>query len=276
MRTSKRGQDELNQPLLIREQSCDCSSDRFSSSGWWSQLTFQWLNPVFEKGYKVRLELEHIPSVPQSETAEQSYALLQETLHKQKLEPISLQRAIISSVWTPLIINAVFAGLNTFASYTGPFLITYLVELLSDKNTDKGHGYGYILAVLFFISKTIESLSQRQWYFGAHRIGFQVRAALMVSIYKKSLLMKNSATGTGKIINFLDVDVEKVVFATVLVMVSNTPLAKSQRNLNMKIMEAKDSRIKATAEALKSMRILKLHAWETVYYLDRLLKLRGY
>jgi hypothetical protein len=128
-----------------------------------------------------------------------------------------------------------------------------------------------------------------------------VHAALMVSIYKKSLLMKNSATGTGKIINFLDVDVEKVgeffwyihgiwllplqvslvlvilcqslgilaslsaVFATVLVMVSNTPLAKSERNLNVKIMEAKDSRIKATAEALKSMRILKLHAWETCW-----------
>jgi hypothetical protein len=128
-----------------------------------------------------------------------------------------------------------------------------------------------------------------------------VHAALMVSIYKKSLLMKNSATGTGKIINFLDVDVEKVgeffwyihgiwllplqislvlvilcqslgilaslsaVFATVLVMVSNTPLAKSQRNLNVKIMEAKDSRIKTTAEALKSMRILKLHAWETCW-----------
>lgn len=188
-------------------------------------------------------------------------------------------------------------------------MITYLVELLAETNPEKGHGYGYTLAILFFVSKTIESLSQRQWYFGARRIGFQVRAALMVSIYKKSLLMKNSATGTGKIINFLDVDVEKVgeffwyihgiwllplqislalvilcqtlgivaslsaVFTTLLVMVSNTPLAKSQRNLNMKIMEAKDSRIKATAEALKSMRILKLHAWETAY-LDRLLKLR--
>uniref|UniRef100_A0A453G411 ABC transporter C family member 3 n=1 Tax=Aegilops tauschii subsp. strangulata TaxID=200361 RepID=A0A453G411_AEGTS len=41
----------------------------------------------------------------------------------------------------------------------------------------------------------------------------------------------------------------------------------------MKIMEAKDSRIKAMAEAMKSMRILKLHAWETAY-LDKLLKLR--
>ncbi|KAL6884637.1 hypothetical protein ACP4OV_010573 [Aristida adscensionis] len=309
LRTSEANQEELNQPLLVREDSGDSSRDRFSSSGWWSQLTFLWLNPVLEKGHKVQLDLRHIPSVPQSETAEQSYALLQETLHKQKPEPMSLQRAIICAIWTPLVINAVFAGLNTFASYIGPFLITYFVELLSDKNCNKGQRHGYILASLFFASKTIESLSQRQWYFGARRIGFQVRAALMASIYKKSLQMKNSTTGTGKIINFLDVDVEKVgeflwyihgiwllplqvslalvilyhslgmaaslsaVLATVLVMVSNTPLAKSQKNLNVKMMDAKDSRIKATAEVLKSMRILKLHAWETAY-LDKLLKLR--
>ncbi|XP_020156344.1 putative ABC transporter C family member 15 [Aegilops tauschii subsp. strangulata] len=309
MRLSKANQKELDQPLLHREDADDSSRDRFSSSGWWSRLTFRWLNPVFEKGHKVRLELEHIPSVPQSETAEQSYALLQETLHKQKPEPMPLREAIICAVWTPLVTNAVFAGLNTVSSYMGPFLITYLVELLSDKKTDKGHGRGYMLACLFFASKTVESLSQRQWYFGARRIGFQVRAALMVSIYKKSLLMKNSGPVAGKVVNFLDVDVEKVgeffwyihgiwllplqiflalailyhslgamaslsaVLVTVLVMVSNTPLANSQQNLNMKIMEAKDSRIKAMAEAMKSMRILKLHAWETAY-LDKLLKLR--
>ncbi|CAD6231298.1 unnamed protein product [Miscanthus lutarioriparius] len=269
MRTSVANQDELNQPLLTREDSGHSSRDRFSSSRWWSQLTFQWLNPVFEKGHQVRLEIEHIPAVPQSERADQSYALLQETMHKQNPEPMSLQKGIICAVWTPLVINAVFAGLNTLASYMGPFLITYLVKLLSDKNPDRGHGHGYMLASLFFVSKTVESLSQRQWYFGACRIGFQVRAALMVSIYKKSLLIKDSIAGTGRIVNFLDVDVEKIV----LIMVSNTPLAKSQKNLNMKIMEAKDSCIKATAEALKSMRILKLHAWETAY-LDKLLKLR--
>ncbi|CAO2177146.1 unnamed protein product [Urochloa humidicola] len=308
MRTSKTNQ-ELNKPLLIREDSSDSSKDRFFSSGWWSQLTFQWLNLVFEKGYKVRLEIEHLPPLPQSETGEKSYGLLQETLHKQKPESMSLQKAIIYAVWTPLVLNAVFVGLNTLASYMGPFFITYLVELLSDKNPDRGHGHAYIIVSLFFISKTVESLSQRQWYFGARRIGFQVRAALMVSSYKKSLMIKNSTIGTGKIVNLLDVDIEKIgeffwyihgiwllplqvslalvilyhslgmaasvsaLFTTVLVMVSNTPLAKSQKNLNVKIMEAKDSRIKATAEVLKSMRILKLHAWETTY-LENLLKVR--
>jgi ABC-type multidrug transport system fused ATPase/permease subunit len=228
---------------------------------------------------------------------------------------VSEQFSLFSVVFYPdnsIIMYSVclsLPGLNTVSSYMGPFLITYLVELLSDKKTDKGHGRGYILAFLFFASKTVESLSQRQWYFGARRIGFQVRAALMVSIYKKSLLIKNSSTVAGKVVNFLDVDVEKVgeffwyihgiwllplqiflalailyrclgamaslsaVLVTVLVMISNTPLANSQQNLNVKIMEAKDSRIKAMAEAMKSMRILKLHAWETAY-LDKLLSLR--
>lgn len=110
MSLSKANQKELDQPLLLREDADDSSRDRFSSSGWWSRLTFRWLNPVFEKGHRVRLELEHIPSVPQSETAEQSYALLQETLHKQKPEPMPLREAIICAVWTPLVTNAVFAG----------------------------------------------------------------------------------------------------------------------------------------------------------------------
>jgi hypothetical protein len=112
MRLSKANQKEDldQQPLLLREDSDDSSRDRFSSSGWWSQLTFRWLNPVFKKGHKMRLELEHIPYVPQSETAEQSYALLQETIHKQKPEPMPLRKAIICAVWTPLVGNAVFAG----------------------------------------------------------------------------------------------------------------------------------------------------------------------
>ena len=131
----------------------------------------------------------------------------------------------------------------------------------------------------------------------------------MVSIYKRSLMIEYSNTSSGKIINFLDVDVERIgeffwyihgiwllpvqVFlalfvlnrnlgfaasisaflTTVLVMVSNTPLANSQERLHSRIMEAKDSRIKATAEALKCMRILKLHSWETAY-LDKILELR--
>lgn len=183
------------------------------------------------------------------------------------------------------------------------------MDFLSLKDDNSSHNYGYLLAFFFLFAKTVESLSQRQWYFGARRIGVRVRAAIMVAIYQKSFWLKYSDMTNGKIINMLNVDVEKIgdfcwyihgiwllpiqvslaliilyrnlggaasiaaLLATIMVMVSNTPLANMQQNLHSKIMDAKDSRIKATSETLKCMRILKLHSWEATY-LDEILKHR--
>ncbi|KAA8529725.1 hypothetical protein F0562_034175 [Nyssa sinensis] len=191
----------------------------------------------------------------------------------------------------------------------GPFLITNFVNSLSRKPDASSHNNGLILAFILFFAKTVESLSQRQWYFGAQRVGIQIRAALMVLVYKKSLSIKYTSPSTGKIINFINADIEKIgefclhihevwllpfqvflallilyrnlgaipsiaaLFTTVLIMVSNTPLAKRQKRLHSKIMEAKDSRIKSTSETLKSMRVLKLHSWESTF-LKSLLQLR--
>ncbi|KAJ8509580.1 hypothetical protein OPV22_000014 [Ensete ventricosum] len=199
----------LKQYLLLNDEDC-AGRDNFSGAGLWSRLTFRWLNPVFEKGRAERLELSHIPRVPPSETAESSFSFLQESLRDQKTESASLLKAIIHAVWRPLAVNAVFAGLNTFSSYLGPFLITNFVEFISGEDSSHGHYYGYILSCLFFFAKTVESLTQRHWYFGTRQIGIRVRAALMVAIYNKSLPMKQSGRSMGKIINFLDVDVERI------------------------------------------------------------------
>ncbi|KAK8617889.1 hypothetical protein V6N13_080793 [Hibiscus sabdariffa] len=302
---------ELERPLLLpEEEASSCRDDgNFSNASILSQLTFQWLNPLFEKGRIEKLELHHIPTVPESETAENASLLLEESLRKQKMQVTSLPKAITGTIWKSLAINAVFAGLNTIASYVGPFLISSFVNFLTQKNDVSSYQYGLVLAFIFFFSKTAESLTQRLWYFGAQRIGIRVRAALTVLIYKKSLLTKFVGPSNGKIINLINVDAERIgdfcwyvhgvwllpiqvflalvilyrnlgaapsvaaVFATILVMVSNTPLANRQERLHSKIMEAKDSRIKATSETLKSMRVLKLHSWEPTF-LNKILQLR--
>ncbi|XXG45091.1 hypothetical protein AAC387_Pa02g0264 [Persea americana] len=299
---------ELKRPLLRREED-DFNRDAFANAGMWSRLTFRWLNPLFEMGRIQKLKLDHVPSVPESESAEKAFCMLQEELCKQKTDACSLPNAIIHAIWRPLVINAVFAGINTLSSYLGPFLVANFVNFLSRKDDNSSHNYGYILSFFFFFAKTVESLSQRQWYFGAHRIGVRVRAAIMVAIYQKSLWSKYSDMTNGKIINMLNVDVERIgdfcwyihgiwllpiqvslaliilhrnlggaasvaaLLATILVMVINTPLANMQEKLHSKIMDAKDSRIKATSETLKCMRTLKLHSWESTY-LDRILQLR--
>ncbi|WCJ38679.1 ABC transporter C family member 3 [Euphorbia peplus] len=290
------------------EQSLIEKGDEVSltSAGIWSQITFRWLNPLFSRGRIKKLELCHIPEVPDSEKAKHASSLLEESIGKGKTESSNLPMAIFCSVKKSLIINGIFAGINTLASYTGPLLITRFVRFLSEKHDDSSYLYGLILASIFFFSKTVESLTQRQWYFGAQRIGIRVRAALIVMIYKKSLY---SGPSNGKITNMINVDVERIgdfcwnihgvwllplqVFlaliilyinlgaapslaalsSTILVMVSNTPLANKQEKLHSRIMESKDSRIKATSETLKSMRVLKLYSWESTF-LNRILELR--
>lgn len=297
------------QPLLQKElEKQEKCRNAFSDSGIWSHLTFRWLNPLFKKGRGEKIELEHIPSIPLSETADEASSLLEQSLRKQKTETILLLNAIFHSIRRPLAINAIFAGVNTIASYIGPLFITSFVDFLSKKD-DKSWYNGMVLALVFFLAKTVESLSQRQWYFGAHRLGIRVKAALMVLIYKKSLSIKCGSISNGNIINFLNVDVERIgdfcwyfhgiwllpvqvicalvilyknlgaapslaaLIMTIIVMISNTPLANMQERFHTKIMEAKDSRIKSTSETLKSMRVLKLHSWES-NFLKKLLKLR--
>ncbi|KAK8978997.1 hypothetical protein V6N11_007457 [Hibiscus sabdariffa] len=175
---------ELERPLLLpEEEASSCRDDgNFSNASILSQLTFQWLNPLFEKGRIEKLELHHIPTVPESETAENASLLLEESLRKQKMQVTSLPKAITGTIWKSLAINAVFAGLNTIASYVGPFLISSFVNFLTQKNDVSSYQYGLVLAFIFFFSKTAESLTQRLWYFGAQRIGIRVRAALTTKV----------------------------------------------------------------------------------------------
>ncbi|CAI8617007.1 unnamed protein product [Vicia faba] len=310
-----REQSEIEQRLLQKEfESCnlgdeDEGEEAFMKASIWSKLTFGWLNPIFEKGRIQKLEHVHVPSVPLSETAATASSMLEQSIRKQKLQGGSLTKAIFLSVWKSLALNAVLAGVNTIASYIGPLLISNFVNFLLSNNDNSSTKYGMILAFIFFLSKTIESLSQRQWYFGAQRIGIQVRAALMALVYSKSLMIKCGGPTHGKVINLINVDVERIgdfcwyvhgvwllpvqiilalvilyinlgytpsiaaLSVTILVMVCNTPLANMQEGLHSKIMEAKDSRIKMTSETMKNIRILKLHSWESTF-LQKLFQLR--
>ncbi|KAH9603708.1 hypothetical protein KSS87_007459, partial [Heliosperma pusillum] len=308
----KRNEHELEKSLLPPQiKSVEKEKLSYTNSGIWSKVTFSWLNQLFRVGRIQLLELSDIPPVPQSETAENASSLLEESIRKKKTDVFSLPKAIFSTIWRSLLANAFLAWITTMASYVGPVLITRFVDYMSTKKEGAGYEQGITLALVFFFAKSIESISQRLWYFGASRIGVRVRAAIVSLVYKKSLNIKIFADGegNGKIINFINVDAERIgeffwhihgiwllplqVFlalvilyvnlgatpaiaalsSTILVMVCNSPLANSQETLHSKIMEAKDSRIKATSEILKNMRVLKLHSWESKFR-DKLLKLR--
>ena len=101
-------------------------------------------------------------------------------------------------------------GVNTIASYTSPLLITNFVNFLLLKEDNSSTYYGLILAFIFFFARIVELLNQRQWYLDAQWNGIQLRAALMVLIYKKSLSTKYVGLTNGKIINLINVDAKRI------------------------------------------------------------------
>ena len=89
--------------------------DAFSTAGIWSKLGFLWLNPLFKKGHLERLEFQHVPTISQSEAAAEAFSSLEESLGKQNPNKTSLWKAILHTLWRPLALNAIFAGITTIA-----------------------------------------------------------------------------------------------------------------------------------------------------------------
>ncbi|TVU13478.1 hypothetical protein EJB05_40536 [Eragrostis curvula] len=215
----------------------------------------------------------------------------------------SVYRAMFLLVRRKAIINAGFAAINAAASFVGPLLISDLVKFLGEER-QYGLKRGYLLAVAFLTAKVVETLAQRQWVFGARQLGMRLRAALISHVYQKGLALSCSSRQnhtSGEIINYMSVDIQRIsdviwyakyiwmlpiqlslavyvihrnlglaawasLAATLIIMSCNIPLTRMQKGLQTKIMAAKDNRMKATTEVLRSMKILKLQAWDMQYF----------
>uniref|UniRef100_A0A7N0TIL3 ABC-type xenobiotic transporter n=1 Tax=Kalanchoe fedtschenkoi TaxID=63787 RepID=A0A7N0TIL3_KALFE len=278
-------------------------------------ITFSWENPLFADGIKKPLEQDEVPDVDITDSAEflsNSFQhILKQATEKEGTPKPSIYKVIFLFVRKKAAINALFAVVSACSSYVGPYLINNFVSFLSDKS-DRSIESGYLIAVAFLGAKMIETISQRQWIFGARQLGLRLRAALISKIYQKGLILSSKARqshGSGEIINYMSVDIQRVtdliwyaniiwmlpiqislaililrttlglgsvaaLAATLTVMACNIPLTRFQKKYQSKIMDAKDLRMKATSEVLRNMKTLKLQAWDS-QYLGKLETLRG-
>ncbi|KAM7463733.1 hypothetical protein LguiA_031854 [Lonicera macranthoides] len=275
----------------------------FAETGFIGKMSFWWLNPLMTKGRGKTLEDEDIPKLQEEDRAEACYFQFMDQINKQKeMDPSSepsILRTIVICHWKDIIISGVFALLKIATLSAGPLLLNAFIEVAEGKETFENEGY--VLVILLFFAKIIESLSQRQWYFRTRIIGLKVRSLLTASIYKKQLRLSNAAKAkhsAGEIMNYVTVDAYRIgefpfwfhqtwttclqlcfalvilfravgiatiaaLVVIVLTVLCNTPLAKLQHRFQSKLMVAQDARLKASSEALINMKVLKLYAWES-------------
>ncbi|KAJ7969846.1 ABC transporter C family member 10-like [Quillaja saponaria] len=275
----------------------------FAKAGFFSTLSFWWLNPLMKMGKQKTLEDEDVPKLREADRAESCYLLFLELLDRQKQSEPSSQRSVLRTIvvchWQEILISGFFAFLKVLTLSAGPLLLNAFILVAEGEASFKYEGY--VLTLSLFLSKITESISQRQWYFRSRLIGMKVRSLLTAAIYKKQLRLSNAARlmhSGGEIMNYVTVDAYRVgefpfwfhqtwttslqlcialivlfravglaTFASMVVILltvlCNTPLAKLQHKFQSRLMVAQDARLKASTEALLNMKVLKLYAWET-------------
>ncbi|KAK8610039.1 hypothetical protein V6N13_026583 [Hibiscus sabdariffa] len=275
----------------------------FANAGVLSKMSFWWLNPLLHKGKEKILENKDIPTLQTSCRAKACYLKYMDQLNEQKRRKssgsISMLSIIVYSHWKAMLMSGFFALIKVLTLSTGPLFLRAFIAVVQGKEAFKYEAYVLTLGLL--IAKCLESLSERQWFFITRMVGLQLRSMLSAAIYQKQLHLSNAAKLThspGEIVSYVTVDAYKIgefpywfhqIWATslqfclalflvyssvelatftalaaiILIVVASYPLTKLQLKYYKKIMLAQDKRLKAIAEALTNMKVLKLHAWET-------------
>ncbi|XP_027351838.1 ABC transporter C family member 3-like [Abrus precatorius] len=217
----------LEEALLNGDTSASNNSDpsktrgnenltRYSNAGFFSMLTFSWMNPLISLGNEKTLDHEDLPLLATNDSAYGTFTTFRNNLESEcgsvrRVTTPKLFKVLIFSTWKGLLLSGLLAFLCSCASFVGPYLIENLVQYFN--GVHKLRSDGYMLAIAFVAAKLVECISQRHWMFRLQQTGVRMQSMLVEMIYAKGLtLSRQSKEGhsSGKIINLMTVDAGRV------------------------------------------------------------------
>uniref|UniRef100_S4RIY5 ABC-type xenobiotic transporter n=1 Tax=Petromyzon marinus TaxID=7757 RepID=S4RIY5_PETMA len=180
----------------------------------------------------------------------------------------------------------------------GPVILQYLLSFMENRQEPASHGYYYIAGL--FGTTFFGAFFNNQFSYRINKIALCVRAALVTTVYRKSLRVGASSLSefsTGEIVNYMSTDTDRIVnfcpsfhsfwslplqvavsllllyqqvgvafLAGIAVAILLVPLNKLIANkiggFSQAMMHHKDGRVKLMTEILFGIRAIKLHCWE--------------
>lgn len=201
----------LSDPLLTENPRKE--SARLATAGFFSILSFSWMNPLLSLGFKKPLSPEDIPNVVPEDEAELAYTKFSQAWDTLLADGSSSKernlvfRAVAKVYFKENIFITVCAFFRTVAVVSLPLMLYVFVDYANSDHRDLRNGF-FNLACLVML-KLVESLTMRHWYFASRRSGMRIRSALMVAAYKKQLKLSSLGRkrhSSGEIVNYIAVD----------------------------------------------------------------------
>ncbi|KAJ0986471.1 hypothetical protein J5N97_004827 [Dioscorea zingiberensis] len=291
--------ESLSQSLLIDKKE---NKVELKKAGIFSRLAFSWLNPLLKVGKCKPLSLSDIPSLDSEDEALLAYNKFAKEWEFQKKSNSRSKNLVLFALakcyLKEMLLVGLYALLKTISISSSPVLLYAFVSYSYREDDDLV--WGLSLVVLLILTKVVESLSQRHWFFDSRRCGMRMRSALMAAIFQKQFRLSSLGRrnhSAGEIVNYIAVDAYRLgefpwwfhmawslpiqFLCSVVILFSavgsgalpglvplvicgalNVPFAKILQGYQTKFMVAQDERLRATSAVLNNMKIIKLQSWE--------------
>lgn len=278
------------------------------------------VTPLFQKHWAKALEkagkvtyadLGEYNLYDQKSSLQQKFSSSNQTLNgkKKKKNQASIVTPIMKSFGATFAFGSIIKVIYDLLIFVNPQLLDKIISFAkSDDPLWKGLSY----AVALFAVASLNTLLVGQHFTRMFYVGMRIRTALVSSIYRKSLVLSNSARKertVGEIVNLMAVDAQRFIellsylsllwsaplqiglslyflwqilgpstlvgLATMIALIPlNAVIATKTKTLQVKQMKYKDRRVKIMNEILNGMKVLKLYAWEPSFE-KRILEVRN-
>jgi hypothetical protein len=267
-------------------------------------LTFSFLNSIIAAGALRQLRFADLLLVPAVASTAAAARRLLDRLQRAEIVRPTLGTMLFSRFWLPFVILGALQGASTAITFAGPLLLNALLQYLdSGSGTDSiltSPWAGLLWALLLPLQAGVGAIVSTQFSYRAQLLQLQVRAGVTAAVFKQMLIRSPIAKGggdSGEIINFISVDVQKIMDAVssmhqfwslplqvavtlyllytqlrwafvagLVVLAFFTPLnvfvSRRIGSLTAVMMAHRDDRVKATSELLSGIRNVKLLSWE--------------
>ncbi|RVX68489.1 hypothetical protein B0A52_07913 [Exophiala mesophila] len=182
------------------------------NAGFFSLLTFQWMNPLMTVGYKRNLEINDIWLVNPDRSSQVMMDKMMASFNARtaRKERNPLGWALFDTFRNEFLFGATCAFFSAILQVMSPFTTRYLIQFATDAwNADRnggdppniGHGVGLVIGIT--LMQICQTTATNHFIYRGMIVGGQARAVLINAIFEKTLTISSRAKAGGKAIEDL-------------------------------------------------------------------------
>ncbi|KAJ2726275.1 hypothetical protein GGI07_000752, partial [Coemansia sp. Benny D115] len=181
-----------------------------------SQLTFSWMTPLLEKGFRKPLQMEDTWELGTEYRPDIVTKHFQRNWRDElRSNSPSLFRATMRTYGVAWALGGLYKLIKDLVSFLNPILLSRLIGFVSAYGTEHAEPieYGYFYALSMFVVASVQTLAFQQHWVQNQRVKCLMKISYTTAIYRKTIVLSNDARqkhNIGGTVTHMSVDSQRV------------------------------------------------------------------